>query len=844
MYLSTLLTASSYTLCLVQIMKSAATAQCIMQHLLMYHLGLPCYCPLCRKRREHLEYIQDGYHGITANQDNMPYHRKFKRKRQAREDASNMYETSASQYETSACQLQNTIDEHSLNCGHRQIIVRKVVLNDGEGGDERGKVVVKARDVYSERWVMEKTRGEVGKCGRRNCGGLINDEYTPTSIKIKGGLIGTRGGLCAFWSINEDILKITILKTNTPYPSRRYGVSVPALTKDHRRLKSNTDHSRKTKYTVSRIWNQYNNSGDIKTVPHTTKKSPIRHCEVKGVATRGGKTTTQDVHNNNTNGIPKEPVVVEPEKLAEPNEVLTNDQPQITNKSVVQPSNERDPGSFTIPCNIGQLHIDNALADLGASISLMPYTMYKKLGLGEPKATRMSLELLAGPDSFLSRGLEKSIDQSDLECCESTSSNDKKGSDSENSIRHIDSFNTPYPVTQGTSNGDNIKSEHLYSASANEIDEKKPELKNLPQHLEYAYLHGDKSFPIIISSELSENEKTSLLQVLERRKGAIAWKMLDIKGISPSYCTHKILMKDDYKPVIQPQRRLNPKVQDVVKNEIVKLLDSGLIYPISDSSWDSSKYQSLWRIKKRPPSPVLMGVSLIDEFRLDYYLFNKEDAKPRLIKWVLLLQGFDIEIKDKKGAKNLAADHLSRLENPDLGTFAKEEITNEFPDEHLMILKTELNNDEPCASITRRKVYESGFYWPSIFKDAKDYVMECDACQRSENISSRSEMPQNNIQVCDVFDIWGLDFIGPFPNSKGNKYILVAVDYVSKWVEAQALPTNDARVVIRFLRRMFARFGVPKALISDRGTHFCNSQLEKALQKYRVTHKLSTAYHP
>ncbi|GJU67162.1 putative nucleotidyltransferase, ribonuclease H [Tanacetum coccineum] len=148
------------------------------------------------------------------------------------------------------------------------------------------------------------------------------------------------------------------------------------------------------------------------------------------------------------------------------------------------------------------------------------------------------------------------------------------------------------------------------------------------------------------------------------------------------------------------------------------------------------------------------------------------------------------------------------------------------------------------ASITGRKVYESGFYWPSIFKDAKDYVMRCDACQRSGNISSRSEMPQNNIQVCDVFDIWGLDFMGPFPNSKGNKYILVAVDYVSKWVKAQALPTNDARVVIRFLRRLFARFGVPKALISDRGTHFCNSQLEKALQKYGVTHKLSTAYHP
>ncbi|GJW27127.1 reverse transcriptase domain-containing protein [Tanacetum coccineum] len=148
------------------------------------------------------------------------------------------------------------------------------------------------------------------------------------------------------------------------------------------------------------------------------------------------------------------------------------------------------------------------------------------------------------------------------------------------------------------------------------------------------------------------------------------------------------------------------------------------------------------------------------------------------------------------------------------------------------------------ASVTAKKVYESGFYWPSIFKDANEYVRRCDACQRSGNISSRNKMPQNNIQVCEVFDVWGLDFMGPFPQSRGNKYILVAVDYVSKWVEAQALPTNDARVVVKFLRSLFARFGVPKALISDRGTHFCNSQLEKALQRYGVTHKLSTTYHP
>ncbi|KAI3821731.1 hypothetical protein L1987_09303 [Smallanthus sonchifolius] len=105
-------------------------------------------------------------------------------------------------------------------------------------------------------------------------------------------------------------------------------------------------------------------------------------------------------------------------------------------------------------------------------------------------------------------------------------------------------------------------------------------------------------------------------------------------------------------------------------------------------------------------------------------------------------------------------------------------------------------------------------------------------------------MPQTSIQVCEIFDVWGIDFVGPFPPSRENQYILVAVNHVSKWVEAQALPTNDARVVIRFLKRLFTWFGTPKALISDRGTHFCNSQLEKTLKRYGCTHKLSTPYHP
>ncbi|GJR27852.1 reverse transcriptase domain-containing protein [Tanacetum coccineum] len=148
------------------------------------------------------------------------------------------------------------------------------------------------------------------------------------------------------------------------------------------------------------------------------------------------------------------------------------------------------------------------------------------------------------------------------------------------------------------------------------------------------------------------------------------------------------------------------------------------------------------------------------------------------------------------------------------------------------------------ANLTAKKIFDSGFFWPTIYKDAHEFVKNCDSCQRQGKTSQRDEMPQNSIQVCEIFDMWGIDFMGPFPSSRGNKYILVAVDYLSKWVEAKALPTNDARVVCKFLKSLFARFGAPRAIISDRGTHFCNDQFAKVMQKYGVTHRLSTAYHP
>ncbi|GJS53819.1 reverse transcriptase domain-containing protein [Tanacetum coccineum] len=243
------------------------------------------------------------------------------------------------------------------------------------------------------------------------------------------------------------------------------------------------------------------------------------------------------------------------------------------------------------------------------------------------------------------------------------------------------------------------------------------------------------------------------------------------------------------------------------------------------------------------------------------YLFNKKDAKARLLRWVLLLQEFDFKVIDTKGAENYAADHLSRLENPYENIFDPKEITETFPLETLSVLtskdqstpwfadfanyhagkfikkgmstqeknkffkdvkhyfwddpflfktcadqiirrcvdgKEALEILEAChsgptgghygANFTAKKVFDAGFFWPTIYKDAFEFVKSCDACQRQGKISQRDEMPQNAIQVCEIFDVWGIDFMGPFPSSRGNKYILVAVDYLSKWVEAGIAP--------------------------------------------------------
>nr|GEX32456.1 reverse transcriptase domain-containing protein [Tanacetum cinerariifolium] len=306
------------------------------------------------------------------------------------------------------------------------------------------------------------------------------------------------------------------------------------------------------------------------------------------------------------------------------------------------------------------------------------------------------------------------------------------------------------------------------------------------------------------------------------------------------------------------KRRVKPKIHDVIKKEVEKLLDFGLIYPISDSPWVSPVHcvpkKGGFTVVENEESELIptrlvtgwcmLAIShdmvektmevFMDDFsvfgnsfenclsRLDKMLQRCEDTNLSL-NWVtshfMVKEGIVLGHKisenwievDRakvnviaklphpttvKGAVNLAADHLSRLENPYENVLDPKGINETFPLETLSMVTFRGDSSAP---------------W---FADFPNYH-------------------------AGNFIVKGL-----FPSSRGNKYILVAVDYLSKWVKAKALPTNDARVVCKFLKSLFARFGSPRVIISDRGTPFCNDQFAKVMLKYGLTHRLSTTYHP
>nr|GEU60023.1 DNA-directed DNA polymerase [Tanacetum cinerariifolium] len=393
-----------------------------------------------------------------------------------------------------------------------------------------------------------------------------------------------------------------------------------------------------------------------------------------------------------------------------------------------------------------------------------------------------------------------------------------------------------------------------------------------PQELKVVEPNNEKS-----SIDEPPVEKTALIKVLKSHKQALAWKLSDIKGINPEFYTHKILIEDDFKPAVQHQRRVNPKIHEpralrskksgftVVENEENELIPTRLV--------------TGWRV-------CIDYQKLNDATRKDHFLLPFMDRMLKRLagnEYYCFLDGFlgyfqiPIDPQDQERTTFMCPYETFAYRCMPFGlcnapgTFQRcmMDIFHDMIKKTMEVLEFSVfgNSFGTCLShldkmlkrcedtnlclnwekshfmvkegtVLGHKILKNGI---EVDKAKVDVIAKL---PHPTTVKGNFVVKGMSSQQKNKFFKDGIDFMGQFPSSRGNKYILVAVDYLSRWVEAKALPTNDARVVCKFLKSVFARFGTPRAIISDRGTHFCNDQFAKFMLKYGVTHRLATAYHP
>ncbi|RVW82129.1 Retrovirus-related Pol polyprotein from transposon opus [Vitis vinifera] len=602
------------------------------------------------------------------------------------------------------------------------------------------------------------------------------------------------------------------------------------------------------------------------------------------------------------------------------------------------PVKYKDPGCPTISVNIGGTHVEN-FTRLGASVNLLPYSVYKQLGLGGLKPTTMTLSLADRNGvmqlTFGNMTLELNIfhlckrhlhpeEEEGFEevCLINTLVEEHCDKNLEESLNESlevleDGFPEPSDVLAIMSpwrRREEILPLFNQEDSQGVAVEDPPKLilKPLPVDLKYAYLEDDEKCPVVVSSTLTSDQEDSLLGVLRKCKKAIGWQISDLKGISPLVApTISIWKRCKTNSLWVSPTQVVPKKSGItvicIEKDLVLnwekchfMVQQGIVLGhiiskngIEDAKfvWDEKCQRSFEELKQfltiapivRAPnwklpfevmcdsSDLAMGAVLgqredgkpyviyyasktlneaqrnytttekellavvfaLDKFRaylvgssivvfIDHsalkYLLTKQDAKARLIRWILLLQEFNLQIRDKKGVENVVADHLSRL------VIAHDShglpINDDFPEESLMSIEVAPWYSHIANFLVTREVPSEwsaqdkrhffakihAYYWeePFLFKYcAYQIIRKCVPEQEQSGILSHC-----HDSACG-------DFMGPFPMSFGHSYILVGVDYVSKWVEAIPCRSNDHKVVLKFLKdNIFARFGVPKAIIT------------------------------
>ncbi|GKB53108.1 reverse transcriptase domain-containing protein [Tanacetum coccineum] len=368
---------------------------------------------------------------------------------------------------------------------------------------------------------------------------------------------------------------------------------------------------------------------------------------------------------------------------------------------------EKDPGSFTIPCVIGKVGIDKALANLRANISLMPYSMYVRLDLRELKPTRMCIELANKSTQYPRRiaenviiKIKKIIFPVDFVMLDMKEDNKipiilgrpflatahaMVDEEEDNNSEDLDEAGLP-------SNHDNWEAIRptLFSTNMIEAEKQPPKLKELPSHLEYAFLNNNQEF-LIKDKKGTENLVADHRYRLENP---------DLETLNEEAIRDSFL--DEYLMAVHVREIAEDPWYDDYANFLVsKIIMHGLTYHLRKKFLSNVKHY-IW----------------------DYpYLFKSCPEE------IIRRRVFGKEIQE-------ILEHCHTI--PTGGHYR--------------------------ADITASKIFESRFSWPTIFRDAARYILYCDACQRTGNISSRNQMPLTNIIVSDVFDIWGIDFMGPFPS--------------------------------------------------------------------------------